>query len=360
MPTQSGPSTPTLADQLVSESCSMVRHLVGKGLRAPAALVQAAAGFESARAAGQPIDVARVASVHEKLARLVAPASPSTLFLLDRTYHKPLRFGSLGPVSVVRQVMMFSMACVLAFIAFSMFHLSFLGGSGADAAVKPGLHALTEYMFWLASAGVGASFAILFQINESITNGTFDPDEAPAYWIKTFLGVVAGFILVAMVPTDGIDSAQARVLAKPTIALLGGFSAQAVYRILNRLVETLEDLFSGGQKEQAAMRERSAAARANEEAAQARLAVAGKLVQLQRRMAAGEDVGAQVQQLIDGLVPDGGQQDAPAMDPPAQPEPAGPPADAIIATGVPAAPIVVVSGPEDDAAPAVVQDASKS
>jgi hypothetical protein len=332
----------------------MVRHLVGKGMRAPATLVQAAAGFESARNAGQAPDIAALASVHERLAKLVAPASPSTLYLLDRTYHQPIRFGSLGPVSVVRQLVMFSMGCVLAFITLSIYHLTY--GPG-QAKTDPILHALAENVYWLAAAGVGASFAVLFQVNESIAKGTFDPDDAPAYWIKVFLGVVAGFILVAMVPTEGIDSANARVLAKPTIALLGGFSAQAVYRILNRLVETLEDLFSGGHKEQAAVREQAVAARAQEDAAQARLAVAGKLVHLQEQIAAGADVKRQVQDLIRSLVPESEPHDVPAPAPASAPVPETPevPADAIIATGIPVAPVVIVTDPAGEAPP---QDAS--
>jgi hypothetical protein len=335
----------------------MVRHLVGKGMRAPAALVQAAAGYESARNTGRPIDVSALASIHERLAKLVAPASPSTLYLLDRTYHPPIRFGSLGPVSVVRHLVMFSMGCVLAFIVGSIYHLLAVTPGAAAARMGPIEHALFENLYWLAAAGVGASFAVLFQINETIAKGTFDPDDAPAYWVKVFLGVVAGFILVAMVPTEGIDSADAQVLAKPTIALLGGFSAQAVYRILNRLVETLEDLFSGGQKEQAAIREQAIAARAQEDAAQARLAVAGKLVQLQEQIASGADVKQQVQDLIRSLVPESAPQDTPAPTPASPPVPAaepdvpGVPADAIIATGIPMAPVVIVSGPPNEAPP---------
>jgi hypothetical protein len=256
---------------------------------------------------------------------------------------------------------MCSMGCVLAFIVFSIYHLMVATPGGDEVQMPAAAHALVENLYWLAAAGVGASFAVLFQINETIAKGTFDPDDAPAYWIKMFLGVVAGFILVAMVPTEGIDSPDAQVLAKPTIALLGGFSAQAVYRILNRLVETLEDLFSGGQKEQAAIREQAVAARAQEDAVQARLVVAGKLVQLQEQIAAGADVKQQVQDLIRSLVPESGAQDTPAPTPASPPvQPAAPdvpevPADAIIATGVPVAPVVIVSDSADEAPP---QDAS--
>jgi hypothetical protein len=366
----------------------MVRHLVGKGMRAPAALVQSAASYEAARNAGQPIDIGALATVHERLARLVAPASPSTLYLLDPTYHQPIRFGSLGPVSVVRQVVVFSIGCVVAFIAFSIYQLV-VADPKVDFSGIPAVDALVQNLYWIAAAGVGASFAVLFHINEAVSRGTFDPDDTPGYWIKVFLGVVAGFILVAMVPLEPLDSTHAQVLAKPTIALLGGFSAQAVYRILNRLVETLEDLFSGGQKEQAAIREQAVAARAQEDAAQARLAVAGKLVQLQQQIEAGADVRQQVQDVIRSLVPESGPQDAyapapasppveaaipslvpesgPQDAPTAAPAPASPPvqagepdavevpADAIIVTSVPVAPVVIVSNSPDEPP---LQDAS--
>lgn len=364
MPTNAGPSAPTLQDQLVDESCSMVRYVVGKGMRAPAALVQAAASFELERNAGQAPNIAALASVHERLAKLVAPASPSTLYLLDRSYKEPSRMGSLGPVPVVRQLVLFSIGCVVAFIVLSIFHLVVTPDNvGGPVQAPLGLlgHELAENIYWLAAAGVGASFAVLFQINETISKGTFDPDDSPGYWIKVFLGVVAGFILVAMIPTTGIDGADAQVLAKPTIALLGGFSAQAVYRILNRLVETLEDLFSGGPKEQAAIREQAVAARVQEDTAQARLVVAGKLVQLQEQIAAGADVKQQVQDLIRSLVPESGAQDRPAPAPASPPmpaaEPAVPevPAAAIIATAIPVAPLVIVSDSADEAPP---QDAS--
>ena len=42
-----------------------------------------------------------------------------------------------------------------------------------------------------------------------------------------------------------------------TIALLGGFSADVVQRILNRLVETLESLVRGGARDLIASREQS-------------------------------------------------------------------------------------------------------
>src|SRR5262245_23766312 len=51
------------------------------------------------------------------------------------------------------------------------------------------------------------------------------------YWIRFALGLLAGVLLAELVPTDTSHSVYHGV-AKPTLALLGGFSASVVYRLL--------------------------------------------------------------------------------------------------------------------------------
>lgn len=306
------PSSPmSLQEQLVLESCSMVRYLASQGSRVPPQTLQAIAGYDTLNAAGQPVDLSRLASAHDQLSRLVAPARPGTLYLLDRTYSLKMR---VSPISLVRHMVMISAVCVAAFVLISIFNLvSAKTTATANSALAD---ASLQNVYLLAAAGVGASFAMLFQINDYITRRTFDPDYAPTYWLKLFLGVVAGFILVAMLPEKLLGD-NPNLLAKPTLALLGGFSAQAVYRILSRLVETLEDLVSGGGREQAANREQAATTRATQESAQAKLSVAGDLVELQHQLATGAangDVARRLGEIVQRLVPprdfDGADRDA--------------------------------------------------
>jgi hypothetical protein len=325
MPTTSAASAvPSLKEQLVRESCSMARRLVTNGIRVPPGLVQAADQFETALAQGQPIQMSALASTHERLARLAAPAKPGTLYLLDTNYHQAGLQTSLGPVKLVRDLVKVAMVCVVIFIGLSVIELvdahraiDLFGVEGAEpAATAKDNHTflivkiILERVFWLAAAGIGASFAMLFQLNDQIVNRTFDPDENAAYWVKFFLGLVAGFILVALVPVGGAGAdgptTGAQALGPPTIALLGGFSASAVYRILTRMVEALESIFSGGAREQAAAAEKAALSRANEESQQGRLAVAGQLVDLQQRLAAGmqsDDAARYLTRVVSSLVP---------------------------------------------------------
>jgi hypothetical protein len=108
--------------------------------------------------------------------------------------------------------------------------------------------------------------------------------------------------------------------------MLGGYSASAVYRILNRLVEALESLFRGNAKELIVEREEAAAARASEEATGARMRVAAKLVAVQQELAAGtstEEVTARIREIVASLTPEANEPEfvrtPPPLAPPAMP-----------------------------------------
>jgi hypothetical protein len=373
MPSTSAPApVPSLKEQLVREACSMARRLVTNGVRVPPGLIQAVDQFEAALAHKKHIDMVALAGTHERLARLVAPAKPGTLYLLDVNFHQRGRETSLGPVKLVRDLVKVAMVCVGIFILLSVLAVADARGDidlvrlvDSQGEHRHGfllIKVILERVFWLAAAGIGASFAMLFQLNDQIINRTYDPDESASYWVKFFLGLVAGFILVALVPIDTTPETGAEALGPPTIALLGGFSASAVYRILTRMVEALESIFSGGAREQAAAAEKAASARANEESTQGRMAVAGQLVDVQQKLAAGmppQQAAQQLQQVVAALVPSAfeftgapaSNGAAPADAEPADAEPAAQP-DRVPALAVVAAPAEDVAAQADTASQA--------
>ncbi|HYR07786.1 MAG TPA: hypothetical protein VEQ60_08450 [Longimicrobium sp.] len=367
MPTTSAaPPVPSLKEQLVRESCSMARHLATNGIRVPPGLIQATDQFEIALAQNQPIQMTALASTHERLARLLAPAKPGTLLLLDESYQQAGQ-TSLGPVKLVRDLVKVAMVCVGIFIVLSVIELvdahrsvdlwGIEGTEPADTAKDNHtfliIKIILQRVFWLAAAGIGASFAMLFQLNDQIVNRTFDPDENAAYWVKFFLGLVAGFILVALVPIGSGDADPAntgmQALGPPTIALLGGFSASAVYRILTRMVEALESIFSGGAKEQAVAAEKAASARANEESMQGRLAVAGQLVELQQKLAAGmpsQEAARYLKQVVGVLVPSALDTDRRAEDSTATAPPEAGKVPALVVVSAPEAVVAQTDAPD--------------
>ena len=54
----------------------------------------------------------------------------------------------------------------------------------------------------MAVAGMGASFAVLFEVNRYTLKAAFDPIYEPFYWIRFALGLIAGVLLAELVPAD--------------------------------------------------------------------------------------------------------------------------------------------------------------
>lgn len=314
--------TPGLRDQILRECTEMVRYALSSGKRVPASLVGAVETALAAPASG-PSDLAALAAAHERLAKLVAPATPQALVLFadeEGKQHGVLRLP--GPVRLVRRMSLAALVSVALFIGSSLSH--YVSHDSGDVLDSAGIALLANEVFWLASAGVGASFAMLFQVNEFIVDRSYDPKYESSYWIKFLIGVIAGFILVALIPLDGLEggaaaagdaAGRAQALARPTLAMLGGFSASAVYRILNRLMSTVEGLFRADPREEAALREQAAGARAAEEAAATRLGMASRLVELRQQVAAGaspDELSRLLAEMVSAMVPGEGGAPAPA------------------------------------------------
>lgn len=337
-------STQSLRDQLLREAVEMIRYAFASGKNVPPSVVDTVEQYESHPGDAPPLAPAALVQAHSRLARLVAPATPRAIVLLSG--EEAGRFAFLGPVVLVRQLMVVAIVCVTAFVALGLFEAT---GSRTVTFVNTwGWHLLLNQLWWLSAAGLGASFAILFQVNEYIRSASYNPKYASTYWVKFLLGVMAGFILVALLPLDPQGQKAQANLMQPALAMLGGYSASAVYRILTRLVEAVEAIFRGNFREVIAEREQAAASRASDEASHARVRVAARLVQVQSQLASGaapDDVAVAIREIVALLTPEVADSEAQA-----------PPTAAITVAATPEA-LVAAAGrgpkePAEEAAPA--------
>jgi hypothetical protein len=104
----------------------------------------------------------------------------------------------------------------------------------------------------LGGAGLGASFYVLLRTQPYLLNRSYDPKYNAAYISRFITGLVGGVILATtLAPTlmaqSGPDFAK---FSPGVLALLGGYSAEAVEQILQRLVEVLLSLVRGDASEQ--------------------------------------------------------------------------------------------------------------
>ena len=334
----------SLRDHLLREAVAMVLHAFAQGKTVPTSVVDTVQQYESHPEGAPALDPAPLVLAHSRLTRIVAPATPRAIVILadDHASKGPLAF--LGPVALVRQLMVVAMICVVAFVFIGLTKNT-TGPTSVTIVNAWGLRLLLNEMWWIAAAGVGASFAMLFQVSEYIGKCNYNPNYASTYWVKFLLGVMAGYILVALLPFDPQGQGGGHLM-QPAIALLGGYSASAVYRILTRLVEAVETIFQGNARELIAEREQAAAARAFEEVSHARVRLAARLVDVQRQLALGtasDDVSASIRDIVASLTPEAAEADAPVELPP--------PASAVTVDASPRA-VVAAAGRAPRATPA--------
>jgi hypothetical protein len=257
-------------EQALREIHVMLRYTLGEGLELDDKTREAVTAVEQA----QPItsaDLGQIIVAHAGLAKIVAPATPRSLEVTEVAEDEWL--GSLRHPPLIMAMMIIALIAALGFMVTSVtpqapakssgvndgskavsmrFDPTILGGRLHEASLvtfaspeTPPLDALAvisgrKELNWLFAAALGAVFYVLFTAHDYVKNRTFDPRYNSLYLIRFVLGVLAGLILANVVAAPLLNKNETlRSLGPAVIALLGGFSTEAVYQVLQRLVDIM-------------------------------------------------------------------------------------------------------------------------
>ncbi len=274
----------SLPTRLLRETEAMARYALASGIGITPAMVQ------SVEQAKHGADDGSIAAVHGQLAKLVAPAKPGTIALFEDEAPTSSLKRVLGPVRLIRQLMVVALSFLVLFVV--MASMTQMGTAEGDAWATP-----VAILYLCTAAGLGAAFAALSRVNQFIADGTYDRVYDATYWILLVLGLIAGLILAMVIP---INQGGQEQFSKPLLALLGGFSAGAVHRILTRVVSAVETLVAGDDRSNARARDREQDAQVQTE----RTSVAAKLVGVEHALANDPDQArTQLRELVAHLVP---------------------------------------------------------
>jgi hypothetical protein len=282
-----------LQSQVVLECVSMAKYAFASGKNVPGEAIEKLEKYiqawygktpaQGASPVNQPTkaDIKQLIEVHNRLSKIVEPAKPRTILLLEREKRKHNFFNFIGAVPFIRRMALASFISLVLFIIISLSPDINNKPETWDLFRSSGVKLLLRECFLLCAAGLGASFNALFKANRYIVRGTFDPTYESSYWIRFLLGIIAGMIMATLIPIE--ESSQAD-FGKPLLAMLGGFSADFVYRIIERLIESLNTLVQGNSSEVADARAREQKARLMEDQIQGRQKMNAHLVKLQQDM----------------------------------------------------------------------------
>jgi hypothetical protein len=307
---KSNPSNPpektTIRGHLASETSAMAAHALSYGQKVPPSALRVLSAIEEARA---DCSIEELAEAHEQLAQVIAPMTPAAaLALTDGASVEARR--KQGYSFMTRRLMTVAIVSLVAFVGLSLTPYT-NDPQYENIFEASGLPLLINELFFISAAALGACFAGLAQMERNATYGTFDPRHDGGFWKRFMLGVISGLLLATILdlraagtpnPEDG------NPIAAAGLALLGGFSCTVVYRILNRLVETLEAAVRGGGEEVALAGQQASQARSSAQILKERMKMATKLSQVQRDLSAGVDPSV-IQAQVDAMTRDLLQED---------------------------------------------------
>jgi hypothetical protein len=287
---------PTLDEQLLRASEAMIRYALASGITVPESVAETVhrVGLSDSK-----VDVRQLTRAHNELVRLVAPATPRTILVIAEGRRSAL--SMLGPVRLVRQMLVVVIVLLILFLLLASSQE--VNETSGDFFHEAGETVLINGVFYLVAGGLGAAFSALTTAQRYIKDGVYDPKYESTYWLRFILGLMAGLLLPALVPL-GADG-ETGAVTRPLLALLGGFSAGVLYRILERLVTTVETLVRSDPRQVRSAQQEVTAARSAEQTAVERRALVSDLRRLQDQARADGDarVADGIEELVDGLLP---------------------------------------------------------
>jgi hypothetical protein len=326
----------------LNECGAMLRYASTRGMEIPAKAAYTVRELDNKRSKHGdhgwipiPRDAADLVAAHSSLSRLVEPATPRSITLVNEQSPRSPWLALLGGVLVVRLMMFMAIAFLVAFLLV----LPIAGDDPADAiATGSWGEGVLGAVYIVLAAGLGVLFSQLFRINRQISRGQYDPTEDAAHVTTIVLGLIAGVILAMLLPDVLKPSDATENFSPALLALLGGFSAPVVYGVVARLVDAVGTLVGGDPRDQTAAEVQEAITRAKLASEQDRRRIAGRAFRVgdeatrvlqitdpQEQARAIQQLRDEITDMLNDLVPEVGTDSSRRLDEPGRRSPPGKP-----------------------------------
>lgn len=148
----------------------MAKYALASGLKVSGQLLQQLKELENKlhEAHTHTQIVRQLRDTHARLSSLVAPATPRTILLLDSETEQRGYLRFLGPVPLIRHMMVTALLSLTALIALTLSPEVNGTRANSDILIGSGTPLLLNELFLLSAAALGASFSALFMANRYI------------------------------------------------------------------------------------------------------------------------------------------------------------------------------------------------
>lgn len=178
--------------------------------------------------------------IHAELSTLILPANPQSIrYITNHTKNNKFR----RRIPLVRNLMIGAIISML--LLFGTGVTSYVNQENLSKGIlnSSGIPLLFNLLFLTSAAAIGSIFYLLPRISNELKNYTFDATDISSYLTRIIIGLLGGVILSELVGMSLKSDDSTLEVNRLLFSLLGGFSSELVYKILEMIIEKIKSFF---------------------------------------------------------------------------------------------------------------------
>ncbi|WP_299221122.1 hypothetical protein [uncultured Aquimarina sp.] len=182
-------------------------------------------------------------NAHNLLCKNIAPATPKSIEYTKKLYQQGKEKTLFSKLPLVRNLIFLALFFLAAFIITGL--SPDVNNDSLDKGImdNQGVSLLLNLGFLTAISGLGVLFYLLKSVSAAVKNGTLVPEDTIYYIALIVLGVIAGLISSEIIAFYQKDAQDINLFNKGLMALIGGFSSDAIFSILQGIIDRIKAIF---------------------------------------------------------------------------------------------------------------------
>lgn len=182
-------------------------------------------------------------NAHNILCKNVAPATPKSIEFTSKLHKKGIDKSLFYKLPLVRNLILLALLFLAIFILTGL--SADVNNDSLDKGIMSnhGLPLLLNIGYLASVSGLGVLFYLLKNVSKSIKEAILLPEESIEYMAQIVLGIIAGLILAEILSIYITDPTNINLFNKSVLALIGGFSSDAIFSILQGVIDRIKAIF---------------------------------------------------------------------------------------------------------------------
>lgn len=182
-------------------------------------------------------------NAHNLLCKNIAPATPKSIEYTKKLHEKGQDKTFFSKLPLVRNLILLAIFFLAVFIFTGQTKEVSNESLDQGMMANNGINLLLNLGYLASVSGLGVLFSILKRVSASVLNGTLVPEETMEYAAQIVLGIIAGLLMSEVISFYTTDAEAINLFNKSVLALIGGFSSEAIFSILQGVIDRVKNIF---------------------------------------------------------------------------------------------------------------------